>query len=114
MALVLETVFVEIDDTNTIVGIHSDTIDSKDLPAGYSIVAKTIEDPQGLLGLPDSQIDTAPGSRTVIAVPTTKEGQRAELKNLSDELDLMVRLGESTTTVQADFDAKKTIYNALP
>ena len=114
MALVLETVFVEIDDTNTIIGIHSDTISTKDLPVGNSVVEKTVEDPQGLLGLPDSQIDFTPAQRTPISVPTSEDDQRAELKNLSNELDLMVRLGEDTTTVQADFDAKKTTYNALP
>lgn len=46
------------------------------------------------------------------ALLTAKE-MRLELLKMSNELDLKVRLGESTTTLQAEFDTLKTTYQSL-
>ena len=43
----------------------------------------------------------------------SKEDLRLQLKDLSIEIDLQERMGEDTTATQADFDAKKTQYDAL-
>lgn len=41
-----------------------------------------------------------------------KQQQRAALRAMSIELDLKVRLGESTTQLQSEFDALKLTYQA--
>lgn len=109
-----QIVFIEINDSNIIVGVHSHEPESKFVPPTHSIQEATVEDPQGLLGLPSTDIDTPPESRTKIGEPTLKENQRAELKRMSIELDLMEKLEEDTTALQAEFDALETAYNALP
>jgi hypothetical protein len=104
-------VFVEIDDNNIIVGVHSDAIPSASLPSGYTLVEKEdLEEPSGLVGQNASVIDETIDKRTTLDPLTDKERQRIELRRLSIELDLMVRLGEDTAVIQSEFDALKLIY----
>lgn len=109
-----EVTFVQIDDSNIIVGVHSVSPNLALLPAGHTIVQKTTEDPQSLVGIPDSLIDEDQDKRPLVGVISEKELLRSELKRLSIEIDLAQRMSESTTALQDDFDAKKIIYDGLP
>ena len=109
-----QVTFIQVDENNLIVGVHTDEPNADLIPSNHSIVEATVSDPSGLLGLPDSDILVKPENRTKIGEPTDKQNQRAVLKNMSNELDLMTRLGEDTTVKQAEFDGLKATYNALP
>lgn len=109
-----EIVYVQINGTNIIVGVHSEALNESLLPDGHTVVQKTVDDPQGLVGLPDSLIDETIDKRPDNDAITPKALLRQELKQLSNEIDLMERLEEQTTDIQADFDAKKAIYETLP
>jgi len=105
--------YIQIDENNIMVGWHSDV--PSELPNGHSLTNKvTKEDPIGLLGLPDSDIDIEPSKRVVLGEKTVKELLRLELLAISNELDLMARMSEDTTTLQANFDTKKSTYQGLP
>lgn len=108
-----EVVFVEINDNNIIVGVHSDDIPSAFLPTGYSTVQKTVEDPAGLVGQNVSVIDETLDKRVAYGELPEADAMRLKLKQFSIELDLKERLNEDTTATQADFDALKALYEAL-
>lgn len=108
-----EIVFVEINDNNIIVGVHSDDIPSALLPAGYSTVKKTVEDPAGLVGQNVSVIDETLDKRVAYGELAQADAMRLQLKQLSIELDLQERLTEDTTATQAEFDTLKALYEAL-
>lgn len=105
--------YLEINESNIMVGWH--TVAPRSIQDGHSLTGLvTKEDPIGLLGLPDTQIDLEPDKRDVIGTVPEKVLLRNELRTLSIEIDLMERLNEDTTDIQAQFDAKEAIYNSLP
>ena len=53
------------------------------------------------------------GALATATAADAKAKVRSRLKLMSIELDLMTRLGESTTDLQADFDALKVTYDGL-
>lgn len=109
-----EIKWLELNASNIIVGVHSHEIPAGLLPEGYSCVQETVEQPSSLLGLNISEIDTIPKDRPLLFDLTLAEKYRNQLRVLSIELDLMARLDEDTTAKQAEFDALKTLYEALP
>ncbi|QQV91597.1 hypothetical protein Peternella1_61 [Winogradskyella phage Peternella_1] len=107
--------YAEINDSNLIIGVHSDDIPAALLPTGYSTVRldDDIEDPSGLVGQTTDKITEPKAKREVINELSESESMRLQLKQLSIELDLQARLSEDTTTTQAEFDALKLQYEAL-
>ena len=106
-----EIVFLEVNtNTNIIVGVHSEDIPPDNLPNGYSTVQKEVEDPIGLVGQDLAIADLEIDKRVTLADLTLAEIQRIELRRLSIELDLQVRMGENTAATQAEFDALKNLY----
>lgn len=105
-----KVVFIEIDNNNIVVGVHNRAIEAVRLPSGYTQLEREVEDPSGLVGQNANKIDESISKRVNLDPLTDKERQRIELRRLSIELDLMVRLGEDTTVVQSDFDDLKVLY----
>lgn len=107
--------YAEVNNSNIIVGVHSDDIPAGLLPTGYSTVAlpEDTVDPSGLVGQTADKINETIDKRVVLNELTEAETLRLQLKQLSIELDLQERLAEDTTATQAEFDAIKAAYEAL-
>ncbi|MBV7268355.1 hypothetical protein [Winogradskyella luteola] len=109
-----EVVYIEINGNNIIVGVHSEDIANALLPQNHNVIEAEVEEPEGLVGLDASFITETLDKRPDPVDSTLAELQRGQLRRLSIELDLMVRLGEDTTAKQAEFDALKNTYQNPP
>tara|TARA_Y100001963_G_C6615980_1_gene369320 strand:+ start:154 stop:489 length:336 start_codon:yes stop_codon:yes gene_type:complete len=106
--------YFQIDENNIIIAFHNEAPEPEFLPANHTVVQKTVEAPAGLLGLSSAEIDLEPDKRSLVGRPTEKEVSYSKLLAMSNELDLLTRLGEDTTDLQADFDAEAVIWRGLP
>ena len=110
--IITETVYLEIKNS-IIIGIHSDDIDMSNLPEGHTIQMEDIEEPNSILGLNVSYIPLPVMDRPTVDEASEIDLKRGELKQVSVELDLAVRLGEDTTDLDAQFLILKDEYDVL-
>lgn len=108
----IEDVYLEVLD-GIIIAYHSDEIDEKDLPLGHTIVFAQVEDPATLLGLSTRYIALDIKDRPVQNTLPQKDILRAQLRTLSIDIDLAVRLKEDTTALQTQFNELAVQYKDL-